>query len=202
MERMTRRGQAPVKKELVEASMSAFVFWMGTIAIGYMLVANSGWSLPFVSLTCCPYCSCSQSDPSFPRPHSSSRPRDILHTRGRRDPGNLDDYPSLRTYISPRCMSKKIDDERESALIKIPPRSPRFSESAPWGERQDGDGARIRHAVSLGSRDYGNTGSAGARPKALFFKMMPYLKMILHAPIILHDRKCTHRKRGSECPER
>ena len=46
MERMTRRGQAPVKKELVEASMSAFVFWMGTIAIGYMLVANSGWSLP------------------------------------------------------------------------------------------------------------------------------------------------------------
>lgn len=42
MERMTRRGQAPVKKELVEASMSAFVFWMGTIAIGYMLVANSG----------------------------------------------------------------------------------------------------------------------------------------------------------------
>ena len=26
--------------------MSVFVFWMGTIAIGYMLVANSGWSLP------------------------------------------------------------------------------------------------------------------------------------------------------------
>lgn len=50
MERMTRRGQAPVKKELVEASMSAFVFWMGTIAIGYMLVANSGWSLPLFPL--------------------------------------------------------------------------------------------------------------------------------------------------------
>ena len=116
MERMTRRGQAPVKKELVEASMSAFVFWMGTIAIGYMLVANSGWSLPLfphMLLLLLVFAVGSVfSTASFFL--TAAR---YLHTRGRRDPGNLD-LPCA--HISPRCMSKKIDDERESALIKIP----------------------------------------------------------------------------------
>ena len=130
MERMTRRGQAPVKKELVEASMSAFVFWMGTIAIGYMLVANSGWSLPLFPHSCS-YCSCSQSDPSFPRPHSSSRPRDTC-TPVEGEILEIWTTTLPCAHISPRCMSKKIDDERESALIKDTARSPRFSESAPW----------------------------------------------------------------------
>ena len=99
MERMTRRGQAPVKKELVEASMSAFVFWMGTIAIGYMLVANSGWSLPLfphMLLLLLVFAVGSVfSTASFCL--TAAR---YLHTRGRRDLGNLDDYPSLRTHIA------------------------------------------------------------------------------------------------------
>ena len=118
MERMTRRGQAPVKKELVEASMSAFVFWMGTIAIGYMLVANSGWSLPLfphMLLLLLVFAVGSVfSTASFFL--TAAR---YLHTRGRRDPGNLDDYPSLRTHIA-QVHEQENDDERESALIKIP----------------------------------------------------------------------------------
>ena len=118
MERMTRRGQAPVKKELVEASMSAFVFWMGTIAIGTCSSPTAdGVFLCF--LTCCSYCSCSQSDPSFPRPHSSSRPRDTC-TPVEGEILEIWTTTLPCAHISPRCMSKKIDDERESALIKIP----------------------------------------------------------------------------------
>ena len=98
MERMTRRGQAPVKKELVEASMSAFVFWMGTIAIGYMLVANSGWSLPLF-------------------PHMLLL---LLVFAVGSVFSTASFFLTAARYISPRCMSKKIDDERESALIKIP----------------------------------------------------------------------------------
>lgn len=118
MERMTRRGQAPVKKELVEASMSAFVFWMGTIAIGYMLVANSGWSLPLfphMLLLLLVFAVGSVfSTASFFL--TAAR---YLHTRGREI---LEIWTTTLpcAHISPRCMSKKIDDERESALIKIP----------------------------------------------------------------------------------
>ncbi|MDU2822790.1 MULTISPECIES: hypothetical protein [Eggerthella] len=88
-----------MKKELVEASMSVFVFWMGTIAIGYMLVANSGWSLPLfphMLLLLLVFAVGSVfSTASFCL--TAAR---YLHTRGRRDPGNLDDYPSLRTHIA------------------------------------------------------------------------------------------------------
>ena len=133
MERMTRRGQAPVKKELVEASMSAFVFWDGDDRHRYMLVANSGWSLPLfphMLLLLLVFAVGSVfSTASFFL--TAAR---YLHTRGRRDPGNLDDYPSC-AHISPRCMSKKIDDERESALIKIPLDLHGFLNLAPWGER-------------------------------------------------------------------
>ena len=70
-------------------------------------------------LTCCSYCSCSQSDPSFPRPHSSSRPRDTC-TPVEGEILEIWTTTLPCAHISPRCMSKKIDDERESALIKIP----------------------------------------------------------------------------------
>ena len=99
MERMTRRGQTPVKKELVEASMSVFVFWMGTIAIGYMLVAHNGWSLPLfphMLLLLLVFAVGSV----FSTASFCLTVARYLHTRGRRDPENLDDYPSLRTHIA------------------------------------------------------------------------------------------------------
>ena len=71
----------------------------GTIAIGYMLVANSGWSLPLfphMLLLLLVFAVGSVfSTASFFL--TAAR---YLHTRGRRDPGNLDDYPSLRTHIA------------------------------------------------------------------------------------------------------
>lgn len=119
MERMTRRGQAPVKKELDRGIDERLRILDGDDRHRLHARRQQRMESSFVSSHAAPIARCSQSDPSFPRPHSSSRPRDTC-TPVEGEILEIWTTTLPCAHISPRCMSKKIDDERESALIKIP----------------------------------------------------------------------------------